>query len=877
MTSIHFTLDGSPVEVTPAAGDKLLDLLREHLGVTTVKNGCGTGACGACTVLVEGKVRRACTMRPERVEGCTVVTAAGLPAPQREMLAACFAHGGAVQCGFCTPGMLVAGVGLLLSDADPDDAAIRKALRGNLCRCTGYDALVDAVREAARRLREGAPPPAPPRGGAVGAPACREGDLRRAAGTHPFVDDVRVPGMLFGAVVLAGVARGRLHSLDPAPALAVHGVERVVTAAHVPGRRLSGMIHEDWPIYVAAGEQTRYVGDVLALVVATTRAAARAGATALEPEIEPLPPLTHPDQALAPDAPALHPDGNLLSHTVVRRGDLAAARDASVYRAEDTFSLPVVDHAFLEPESSLALPAGYDGPLPAPFPADCRGTLTVLSGSQGTFSDRRQIASLLGLPEDEVRVVLVPPGGAFGGKEDLSVQHHAALAAQLCGRPVNVTFTRAESILVHPKRHAMTVHTSIGCVADGTLTYCTADIVSDTGAYASLGAEVTERAVVHATGPYRFDAVELVGRAVYTNNPPAGAMRGFGVPQVAFAIEALVDRLADACGMDRLDFRVHNALRPGWPFSTGQILEDDVQFVATLEAIRPAYEAALAAGETIGLAGSIKNVGIGVGVPDIGRVRLEVRGGRVVVYSGAACMGQGIEPVLRNVVCGVTGIGEADVDVVLGDTGCTPDAGVTTASRQTYLTGTACRIASGELAAAARVAGSLAALEGQAFPAEFGPPTDSVDSGADPPRSHVAFGFATQLVVLGDDGDIVRIVTALDAGTVVNPLGVRGQVAGGTVMALGYALTEDLGLEGGIPAHTSMARLGLPRTTDVPRLEILLLPGLPPGTGASGSSLGAKGIGEVTAIPTAPAVAAAYRHRTGLPLLALPLPREVRR
>ncbi len=876
MAAIRFHLDGAPVEVTPAEGDKLLDLLRDRLGVTTIKNGCGTGACGACTVLVDGRVRRACTLRPERVAGCQIVTAAGLPARPREMLAACLAHGGAVQCGFCTPGMLVAGVALLLGDPDPDEAAIRKALRGNLCRCTGYAAIVAAVSEAARRLRDDQPPPPPPEGGAVGAPSCREGDLRRALGSHPFVDDVRVPGMRHGAVVLAGVARGRLRALDPAPALAVPGVERVITADDVPGQRHTGMIHDDWPIYVAVGEETRYVGDALALVVGTTRAAARAGAEALEPELEPLPPLTRPAQALADGAPALHPGGNLLSHSVVRRGDAAAARDATVHRAEDTFSLPVVEHAFLEPESALALPASYDGPLPAPFPADCRGTLTVLSATQGPFSDRRQIASLLGCPEGDVRVVLVPPGGGFGGKEDLSVQHHAALAAVVCGRPVNVTFTRRESILVHPKRHAMTVRTAIGCDADGTLTTCEADIVADTGAYASLGGEVTERAVVHATGPYRFAAVELHGRAVYTNNPPAGAMRGFGVPQVAFAVEALIDRLADACGIDRLDFRARNALRPGWTFSTGQVLEEDVRFVETLEAIRPAYREALAASKTVGLAGAIKNVGIGVGVPDLGRARLEVRGGRIVAYSGAACMGQGIEPVLRNVVCDVVGVAPGDVDVVLGDTGCTPDAGVTTASRQTYLTGTACRLAAAELVEA-RGAGDLAALEGRAFAAEFGPPTDAITAEVEVPRSHVAFGFATQLVVLADDGGIERIVTALDAGVVVNPLGVRGQVAGGTVMALGYALSEDLGLQDGIPAHTSMARLGLPRTTDVPPLDVILLDGAEPGAGASGSPLGAKGIGEVTAIPTAPAVAAAYRQRSGLALTALPLPKEARK
>ena len=871
MNTVTFTLNDGPAWATYEEGESLLDVLRDRLGVTSAKNGCGTGACGACTVLVNGKVRRACTLTPAKVEGKSVVTVEGLPQPQAEMVATSLAHCGAVQCGFCTPGMVVTATALLLRNPDPDEAAIRKALRGNLCRCTGYARIVEGVGDAARRLREGMGPPPPPVGGAVGQPACRESDLRRAMGTHAFVDDVRLPGMLHGAVVLPPVARARILAVDPAPALAVAGVVRVITAADVPGERLQGMIRRDWPIYVAVGEETRYVGDVLALVVGESRAAARAGASAVALDLDELPPVTCPADALAVGAPLIHPGGNELSTPQVSRGDRAEARRDSVHQAHDVFTVPSVEHAFLEPESALAVPASWSGALPDPFPASVGGTLTVLSATQGPFSDRRQIAALLDLPVEDVRIVQVPPGGGFGGKEDLSVQHHAALAALLCERPVNVTLSRDESIRIHPKRHAMQVEMSIGCDENGNLTFCDAALIADTGAYASMGAEVVERATVHATGPYRFRAVHLVGHTVYTNNPPAGAMRGFGVPQVAFAVEALIDRLADATGIDRLDMRMLNGLRSGWEFATGQVLEDDVRFLDTLEAVRDVYRQALEEGRAVGVASAIKNVGIGVGVPDLGRARLEVQGGRVVVFSGAACMGQGLEQVLRNVTSGELGIGPSQVDVVLGDTAITPDAGVTTASRQTHLTGAACLIACRDLLQAAEAAGSIGALDGKSFAAEFGPLTHSITDPALSPRSHVAFGFATQVVILDSDGGVERIVTALDGGQVVNPLGVRGQAEGGTAMGLGYALSEELTFDQGMPTALDMARLGLPRATDIPPMRLILLPGAPRGVGCAGNPLGAKGVGEVTAIPTAPAVAAAYRMHTGKPLTSLPL------
>ena len=871
MENLSFFLDGRAIESPCDEGERLLDLLRDRLGVVAAKNGCGTGACGSCTVLVDGKVRRACTLVAAKVEGKTVLTAAGLPEPQGTMVAACLAHGGAVQCGFCTPGIVVSAVALLLRNDEPDEAAVRKTLRGHICRCTGYARVVAGVLEAARRLRSGEEPPPPPPGGAVGRPACRPDDLRRARGAQAFVDDVRMEGQWFGAPVLARVPRARIHSIDPAPALALEGVERVITAADIPGERHVGMIHIDWPMYVAPGETSRYVGDVLALVVARSRRAAREGAAAVAVDLEELPPITSPEDALADSAPALHPGGNLLTNPRLERGQLEAARAISAHVARDTFELPFVEHAFLEPESALAVPASWTGPLPQPLPADTRGTLTVLSGTQGPFADRRQIASVLAVEPEAVRIVLVPPGGGFGGKEDLSVQHHAALAAVLCDRPVNVTLTREESILVHPKRHAMSVRMAVGCDSEGNLTFCDARITGDTGAYASMGGEVVERSTVHATGPYRFDAVRLEGRTVYTNNPPAGAMRGFGVPQVVFAVEALIDRLADASAIDRLEIRRRNGLRPGWAFASGQILEPDVRFIETLDAVQAAYDQARTAGKAVGLASAIKNVGIGVGVPDMGRVRLEVHGGRVVVFSGAACMGQGVELVLRNVVCGSLDLPSSAVDVHLGDTATTPEAGVTTASRQTYLTGGACLIAARALAEAAEAAGSLEALEGREFPAEFGPATHAVDSEELNPRTHVAFGFASQVVILDEEGKIERIVTGVDAGCVVNPLGVQGQVEGGTAMGLGYALSEDLAVVDGVPRHTNMAKLGLPRATDVPPMEIHLLPGAPPGAGGSGNPLGAKGVGEVSAIPTAPAVAAAYRTHTGRALTSLPL------
>ncbi|MBT9158534.1 MAG: putative xanthine dehydrogenase subunit D [Firmicutes bacterium] len=845
---MRFSLNGAPQDCQGISDSpNLLWYLRNVARTTSVKNGCGEGVCGTCMVLVDGTAERACKLSLAQVEGKSVLTVEGLTEREQEIYVWAFARAGAVQCGFCTPGMVISAKALLDVNRSPSPEQIKLALRGNLCRCTGYVKIVEAVALAAEALRLTESKAQLSAECGVGSRFPRTDAPSKVLGKAVFTDDLLMPDLLYAAVLRSPLPRMRLHSMDIEPASSAPGVVAVLTAADIPGQRYHGYIRKDWPVLVQCGEETRYLGDALALVAARTEVAARAALVQIKLEYEELPPVSSPSMAMGSDAPVLHPGGNILSRTDLSMGDAGEAILACSHVVTAHYSTPMTEHAFLEPESVVAYPE--------------HGVLVVESGSQSVHHDQQDIAAILNLPMARVRVVNNFVGGAFGGKEDLSVQHHAALLAWHTQKPVKLTLSRAESLLVHPKRHPMEIDITLGCDEQGTLKALQAAIVADTGAYASLGAPVLERACTHVTGPYRLPNVAVRGIAVYTNNPPAGAFRGFGVPQVAFAIESALDVLAERAGISPWEIRYRNALQEGDLLVTGQAVKD-VHLRDTLLAVKADYSGNAYAGIACGM----KNVGLGVGLKDVGRAVIEAADGKAVLYTGAACIGQGLASILKQVVCSVAALPADKVEVFLADTGSTPDSGATTASRQTLFTGEATRRAAEELARDLE-ASTLTQLNGRRYQGEYSGLTDSLQSDSPTPVTHVAYSFGTQVVILNANGRVKKVVAAYDVGRAINPTLLEGQVEGGIVMGLGYALTEDFPLSDCIPLAKTLGKLGLWRFTDTPEIKILLVE-----KNYEEKAFGAKGIGEIACIPTAPAVAGALfaldgQRRYELPLL----------
>ena len=862
---MHLTLNGRPVSVEVEPDESLLELLRERLGLRSMKDGCAPeGSCGACTVIVGGRPVVACSQPALRFAGKDVLTLEGLPADARALWADAFVAAGAVQCGYCTPGIVMKAEALLRRTPDPSPGEVATALAGNLCRCTGYVKVIEAIRQvtAVRRGVESAP--AVPADGGVGERAPRYEGRELVLGERPFVRDLAVPGMLHGAVRLSDHPRALVRRIDPTRAAALPGVVRIATAADAPGRRIQGLIEADWPLLVAEGEETHCVGDVLAIVAAETRRAARRAAAAIDVDYDVREPLTDPFAAMADGAPRLHAGGNVRSLSVVRHGDVEAALAGAAHVVSETFRTQPIEHAFLEPEACLAVPNRAGEPGTDGRPASI---LRVYSQGQGAWEDRRQIASFVGLPESAVRVTQVPTGGGFGGKEDLSVQGQAALLALLTGRPVHLALSRGESIRLHPKRHAMTMDYTAGCDPEGRLVAVRARIVGDTGAYLSVGDKVLERAAGHACGAYRVPNVDVEARAVATNNPPAGAMRGFGVVQVTFAMEGLLDRLAERVGLDGWEIRWRNAVEAGDRFGTGQLLGPGVGVKRTLLAVRDAYRGARFAGIACGA----KNTGVGNGMIERGRaiLRPEADGTITLLHSWTE-MGQGVHTVLRQLAAGALGFPAERIRVAV-DTERELDTGETTASRATALGGQAVLDAARRLKAALADA-PLEALAGREFDGEF--VVDwTTDNAAAEPVTHFAYGWSSQVVILDETGRLARVVAAQDVGRAINPAAMEGQVEGGVHMGLGYALSEELRLEGGWPVTHSLKSLGMIPPAGMPPLEVILVEEPQPE-----GPLGAKGAGEAVLVPTPAAVAGALHAfdgawRTRLPMRDSPAAR----
>ncbi|MBR0368778.1 MAG: selenium-dependent xanthine dehydrogenase [Clostridia bacterium] len=846
----RFTVNGAPCETEEVK--PLLRYLRDDLHLYSVKDGCSEGACGTCTVIVDGRAVKSCVMSTKRCDGKAIQTVEGLTDHEKEAFVYAFGVSGAVQCGFCTPGMVMAGKALIDWDPDPSEHEIKTAIRGNLCRCTGYRKVIDAIRLAAAILRGDARiDPAAEKGDdyGVGQRAFRVDVRKKVLGTGKYPDDVDMEGMLHLSAVRSKHARARIVSIDASEALQMPGVVGVLTAEDVPNNKV-GHIQQDWDVMIPVGGVTRCVGDAICLVVAESEAILKEARQKVKIKYEVLTPVTSIAEAMAPDAPKVHSRGNLCQTRHVTRGDAKSALAASAYTVTKSFSTPFTEHAFLEPECAVAFPY-KDG-------------VKILSTDQGAYDTRKETAIMFGWEPERVVVENMLVGGGFGGKEDVSAQHIAALAAWKFKRPVKAKFSRQESIHFHPKRHAMEGTFTLGCDANGIFTGLDCDIYFDTGAYASLCGPVLERACTHSVGPYCYQNTDIRGYGYYTNNPPAGAFRGFGVSQSEFALESMINLLAEKVGISPWEIRYRNAIEPGKALPNGQIADCSTALKETLLAVKDVYEQNRG---HAGIACAMKNSGVGVGLPDKGRARLQIEDGACVIYCAASDIGQGCLTVFCQDVAEATGLPLSKIRNGSPSTEVAPDSGTTSGSRQTLLSGEAVRMAALQLKEALDVVnGDLDALDGQSFFYEYFEPTDRLGADVPNPKSHIAYGYATHVVILDDDGKVTAVYAAHDSGKVVNPIAIQGQIEGGVLMSMGYALTEHFPLKEGVP-QVKFGTLGLLRANQIPDIHAIyvekkeLLP----------VAYGAKGIGEIAAIPTAPAVQGAYYALDGVFRTKLPL------
>ncbi len=920
-SGIHVTVNGKAYDFPEKPGEMLADLLRYRLGLTGTKIGCNESECGACTVLVEGKAVLSCSYPAAKANGKAILTIEGLAAPGKtpderilHPLQDAFVQYGAVQCGFCIPGQIMTAYGLLSRKPDASADEIRYALKDTLCRCGGYTAIIQAIQAAGQAIRTGEPvvgPQAPQSarpGHAVGKSSPRADAAAKTTGAAKYTDDLSFSGMLHARVKRAMVPSALVRKIDVERARALPGVHAVLTAADIPGETNHGLVIYDWPALVGVGAQVRTVGDAIAIVAADTREIASAALDLIEVEFDLLPVVSGPVQARKPDAPQVHASGNQLKHIKVRKGDVEEGfKDADVI-IEHTYHTPMHDHAFIEPECSIAVPRPDDG------------RMEIYVGSQIPYSDRSQVARALGWPDERVHVIGMLIGGGFGGKEDIAGQIHAALLAQRTGRPVKLLFDRQESLIVHPKRHATQIRVKVGAKNDGRLVAVESELYGDTGAYASLGEKVMTRATTHSSGPYEAPHVRADCYAMYTNNPPAGAFRGFGVLQSAFAVESTMDMLAERLGIDPVELRKMNALKVGSVTNTGQTLRASVGLLECIEKVdaemrrlggeqpflprpQPGKEHLVRAW---GFAVAYKNTGLGGGAPDNAGAEVELYpNGTFQVRSASAELGQGLPTVLRLIAAEELKQHPEAVHVLLSDTDLTPDGGPTTASRQTYVTGNAVRYAAaalGQLITShlsehfdtppeqVRFVEGLAQVGEKTIPmakvAEmmiadgrkpvasytyWAPATKPLGQGGD---MHVAFSFAAQAAEVEVDTTtgavrVLHILTANDVGYAINPLGLQGQIEGGVVMGIGHALTEGFFVDQGKVVTDRLARYRIPSIMLTPEITTFVVE-----HASEEGPYGAKGVGEVVIIPTVPAITNAIYNATRVRVDSLPVDQE---
>jgi CO/xanthine dehydrogenase Mo-binding subunit/aerobic-type carbon monoxide dehydrogenase small subunit (CoxS/CutS family) len=921
---ISISVNGKKYTLPAIPGETLSDLLRTRLRLTGTKIGCNEAECGACTVLVEAEPVLSCIYPAERANGKTILTIEGLATTragevQLHALQQAFVAQGAVQCGFCIPGQIMVAYALLQRNPDPTPEDIRHALKDTLCRCASYPSIQAAIQSAAYSLRTGESIPLPevPESKAaykvVGHKQIRPDAVDKVTGRAKFTDDLVFDGMLYASVRRAGIPHGILRRLNIENASKLPGVRAILTAQNLPAEKNHGLVIYDWPILVGLGERIRYIGDALAIVAAETQKIAVEAMQLIEADFDELPVISDPVQARQPGTPALHKNGNLLKHIKVRKGDMSRGFAEAEVILEHTFHTPIMDHAFLEPECSIAVPT-------------TDGRMEIYCGSQIPYQDREQVARALGWPEERVRVIGQLMGGGFGGKEDIAGQIHASLLANAIGKPVKLLFDRRESLVVHPKRHATQIKVKIGAKKDGKLTAVETELYGDTGAYASLGEKVMTRATTHSSGPYEVPNVRADCYAMYTNNPPAGAFRGFGVTQSAFAIESMLDMLAEELGLEPVALRRMNALRAGSLTNTGQELRTSVGLMECMDRVEAemnrlagleGWEAAPFDSHPVpgapylkrawGFAAAYKNTGLGGGAADTSGAEVELYpDGRLEVRTSAAELGQGLVTVLQMIVAEEFSVPPGRVRVLVMDTDLTPDGGPTTASRQTYVTGNAARLAAQALRQvilsllaekydrspdqitfnekAVQVADfsisyedlistmKTAGQQPRALYEYSAPATSPLGEGGD---MHFAFSFAAQAAEvevnsLTGEVRLLRVISANDVGRAINPLGLQAQVEGGVMMGLGNTLTEHFIVKDGYVVTDRLARYRIPSIVHTPEIiSIVVEEPTPDGP------YGAKGVGEIVSIPTIPAITNAIYNAVGIRIDSLPVDQEL--
>jgi selenium-dependent xanthine dehydrogenase len=848
---IEFTLNNEQIKIENIPDISLLEWLREFKKIKSAKDGCsGEGVCGACLVEIDGKPKLACRTKMAKINGSVIFTLDGMPKEIIEVLGKAFVASGAVQCGFCSPGMLTRAKILLEQNPIPSKEEITKAIKNHLCRCTGYVKIVDAIHLASKKLSDNKPIKL--EGSKLGTSAPKFEALERATGMPKFMDDLEFDNMLHGVIHFSKYPRAKIIKIDTSKALQIDGVVRIFTAKDIPGSKKVGMLVKDWDLYIDEGEITRYIGDALAFVVADDVFTARKASELIEVEYEILEPVTTIEEALTTNI-KIHENGNVLKETKIKYGvDAEEVFEKSDYVVSDTFQTQLIEHAFIEPECSVAC---YENEK-----------LTVYTQGQGIYEDREQIAHALGLKENELNVKLIAAGGAFGGKEDLTVQAHVALATFHLKKPVKAKLSRQDSMRMHSKRHPMKMEYKLGCDKDGKFTALYARILGDTGAYASVGGPVMERAATHAGGAYFIPNIDVSSKAVYTNNIPSGAMRGFGVNQVTFAIEGLIDKLCDIAEFDRWEIRYKNALEKGLTTTSGHKLRKEVGLKKALELLKEDYEKS----DYKGIACGIKNCGIGNGIPELSQVKIEVTNdAKIKLYHGWSEMGQGIDTVAQQMLCEYLDLDDISQVEVIVMTDSETKGGSTTASRGTFLVGKAVLDAAKGLKKDLKD-NSLIDLAGKTYNGEY------LCDWTTPPNfdgqviSHFAYSFAAQLVEVDKEYKIKKVIAAHDSGIVVNKKLFEGQIEGGVVMGLGYGLSEELILEKGQIVNNRFGKLGLLRSTDVPEIKVI-----PIEIYDEDAPLGAKGVGEISCIPTAAALAGAFKDIDGKLRTKLPIKNSI--
>ena len=837
-------------EYESAHDKKLLPFLREDLHLTAAKDGCSEGACGTCTVLVDGVKAKACVLSLSKLAGKRVLTVEGIAPEEMKVYEHCFAEAGAVQCGFCIPGMVISAKSLLDVNLNPTRQDVKKAIKGNLCRCTGYKKIEDAILMAAEFFREKKAIPAPPTTLHMNECFKRIDAAEKVNGTGIFADDITVDGMLYAKPVFSKYPRARIDRIDLSKALEHPDCVEILTKEDVPCNKI-GHIKQDWDVMMGVGDITRYVGNVLAVVATDKKEKLEEICALVEVEYTELEPVTNPFDALRGDAPLIHPDGNIMSRANLIRGNADEAIKNSKYVVTRKYKTSWQEHGFMEPECCVAIPEGEDG-------------LLVYTTSQSVYDVQRECAQMLQISPEKVHCRAPLVGGGFGGKEDMSVQQYATLMAWVTKRPVKVKYTRQESLNYHVKRHPMEMEFTTACDENGILTGMKGVIIADTGAYASLGGPVLHRACTHAAGPYNYQNIDILGMSVYTNNVVSGAFRGFGVTQSCFATEMNINLLAEMVGIDPWEIRRRNAIKPGDILPNGQTADPNTNMAACLDAVKDVFYQ----NPYAGIACGFKNSGTGMGKKDIGRVLLSVEQGKIHIRTSASCMGQGIGQMTLTEICHVTGLDPALFVFENADTVRTPNSGTSTASRQTVMTGEAARRAGEKLKLALEGGKTIAELEGKEFFGEYSAKTDPLGAVKENPVSHVSYSYGAQVIILNEEGRITKAVSAFDVGTPVNIQSVEGQIEGGMVMGIGYGVTEKFECVDGYP-KSRFGTIGFMRATEAPELEVILCQ--PKEEDKLPYSLGAKGCGELCMIPTAPACAHAYYRLDGKFRQSLPL------